>query len=136
MARRKKPSSTIKTRIFKALLLSTGPETPIGIVDTTMLRALIDLVSDDLIARFLNSFSIPPPDFEDPRYAGWVATCRAKYGDTQKEFANRINGFNLSLCDSDVGNLENNLRKDDYGVARRKEITLAIHSLYSGRTGP
>lgn len=130
MAQRKRPSNSTESRVFNMLLLSTGPEAPLGIVDTTMLKALLAMIPDDLTARFLATVAVTPPSFDNPRFAQWVKACRTKYGDTQKEFAARVNEQGLALCDSDVGNLENNLRKDNYGVTRRREIIEAIQTLY------
>lgn len=131
VAPRKKAYSQFKERIYGTLLLSTGPETSLGIVDTTMLRTLLDVVPDEALSKFLSSISNPPPDFEDPRYASWVKTCRAKLDETQKQFASRLRERGLPLSDSDIGNLENNLRKHHYGVTRRREITDAIQLLYN-----
>lgn len=129
MGRRRTLDTTNGRQAYRVLMLSAGPESGLGIVNTTMLNGLLSMIPDEILAKFIESQSRQAPPFEDPNFSGWVKACRTTTGLTQLQFAEELRRKGLKLCESDIGNLENGLRKEGYGLKRRTEITETIQSL-------
>lgn len=119
--------------ILKILQVKEWEGNALLIVSSTMLRKLVDGVPDNELSRLLSAQLAEPQVVESLPLSQWVKTVRSQLGLSQRKFAALLQEKGVKVYGSDIGNLELNLRSDDYREGRREKIKAAIEAVLRDR---